>query len=531
MSTIFGLYGGAHDSAVAYIKDGKIITCIEEERINRIKSGNNYFSLPEESISALETYSGIPVRKVDHVVFSSHTPDQFIEQRINRDIDVYDHHKCHAAGAYYTSGMDGKVLTVIIDGGGTNNSNTVWLGEDGELKLVNSDIFAMGGTIAQVWGYVLQGIHEPKEDGSFVWKMCKDEGKLMGMAPDGEYDQMVYDALKQVIDYDELRFFPSNTIGKAMFLSEALRRDGYFNTKQGIANFAHNLQLVTEEIIIKYLNDLNALYPEYDKIAVAGGLFANVKLNQKINQLDWVKEVYVFPAMGDSGLALGAAILKSKELGECFESPIKLDNVHLGLSYDDEQVYQASAKFEVERYPYIPSDEAKEIDNGKIIGWFQGGFEYGPRALGARSILVRPTDPETHKILNERLKRYDTMPFAPMVMSEYFNDVFVEDKSKYTAQFMTMCYDTKDEWIDKIPAVIQKSDKTARPQLVNKESLPKYWEIVDEYRKISGIPVLLNTSFNAHNEPIINTPENAFKHLSSGVIDKLIIGNFVYVRK
>jgi len=531
MSTIFGLYGGAHDSAAVYIKDGEIISCIEEERINRIKSGNNYFSLPNESLTTIENVSGLNVSEVDHVTFATHTPNEFILNRVKRDVDVYDHHQCHAAGAYYTSGMEGKVLTVIIDGGGTDNSNTVWLCEDGEMKVVHSDLFASGGTIAQVWGYVLHGIHELDKNGNFVWKMCKDEGKLMGMAPDGEYDEMVYNALKDVISYDSLRFFPANTIGKATFLSEALRRSGYFSTKQGISNFAHNLQLVTEEIIIEYLHDLHALYPEYDKIAVAGGLFANVKLNQKINQLDWVKEIFVFPAMSDSGLALGAAILKSKELGEGFEKPIKLNNVHFGLSYSDEEVYKASLNFEVERTEYVPSEMAKEINDGKIIGWFQDGFEYGPRALGSRSILVRPTNPETHRILNERLKRYDTMPFAPMVMEEYFNEIFVEDKSKYTAEFMTMCYDTKEEWIEKIPAVIQKSDKTARPQIVRKEAIPKYWEIVDEYRKLSGIPVLLNTSFNAHNEPIINTPQNALKHLVFGVIDKLIIGNYVYAKK
>jgi carbamoyltransferase len=145
--------------------------------------------------------------------------------------------------------------------------------------------------------------------------------------------------------------------------------------------------------------------------------------------------------------------------------------------------------------------------------------------------LVRPTDIGTHKILNQRLHRYDTMPFAPIVMEEFFESIFENPKSKYSAEFMTICYSTKAEWIEKIPAVIQKSDKTARPQLVRKDKLPKFWEILNEYYKISGIPVLLNTSFNSHNEPIIENPSQAFNSLEKKIIDKLVIGNYVYSNK
>ena len=171
---------------------------------------------------------------------------------------------------------------------------------------------------------------------------------------------------------------------------------------------------------------------------------------------------------------------------------------------------------------------AKKIADGKIVGWFNGGSELGPRALGARSILVKPTDKETHKILNGRLKRYDTMPFAPIVMSEHFDEIFTCSKSKYTAEFMTMCYSTKEEWIDKIPAVIQKSDKTARPQIVVKDSNPKFWEILNEFYLITGIPVLLNTSFNSHNEPIVEHPRHAFDSLQKKIIDELILEDYVY---
>ena len=120
------------------------------------------------------------------------------------------------------------------------------------------------------------------------------------------------------------------------------------------------------------------------------------------------------------------------------------------------------------------------------------------------------------------------MPFAPIIMEEYFDDVFLYSKSKYSSEFMTLCYPTKEEWIDKIPAVIQKSDKTARPQTVRKENLPQFWEILNEYYKLSGIPLLLNTSFNTHNEPIIDNPSQAFISLEKGIIDKLVIEDYVY---
>lgn len=528
MSKIYGLYGGQHDASACLIVDGEIKYCVEEERINRIKSGNNYFSVPRESLQSIETISGVSVNDVDHLVFAEMTPGRFISESISRDYESYDHHDCHMAGAYYTSGMSGKVMTITMDGGGNNNAISVYLCEDGKTQEVFRDDWSTSGQIAQLWGYILYGIKGVYDNGEFVWKACKDEGKLMGMAPDGHYDERIYKFLKQVISYKNLQFYPADTIGKARFLGETMRRNGWFDTDEQIAVFAHNLQLVTEELVLEFFGDLHKMYPDYTQLSLAGGLFANVKLNQKINQLDWVDEVYIYPAMSDAGLSLGAAILKCRELGEGFQTPIRLDNVHFGLSYTDDEVLEHSQKWNVSRKPYNPIEMGRDLNDGKIIGWFQGGFEYGPRALGARSILVRPTDYDTHTELNKRLHRYDTMPFAPIVMSEHFEGIFVESKSKYTAEFMTMCYDTKEDWIEKIPAVIQKSDNTARPQVVDVNRLPKFWGIMNEYYKLSGIPVLLNTSFNAHNEPIINTPDNAFKHLTDGIIDKLIIGDYVY---
>jgi carbamoyltransferase len=282
-------------------------------------------------------------------------------------------------------------------------------------------------------------------------------------------------------------------------------------------------------MFVQFIKDLHDLHPEYRKFAFSGGLFANVKLNQQINELEFVDEMFVYPSMGDEGLPLGACIKKAVELGE-ITKPIKLQNMFFGVGYDTEEINIHSENYDFQKEEYNSTVIAQDLDDGKIIGWFQDRFEHGPRALGARSILVKPTEIKTHKLLNKRLNRYEIMPFAPIVMEEYFDDIFYPSKSKYSAEFMTICYSTREYWINKIPAVIQKSDKSARPQIVVKNKNEKFWEILNEYRKISDIPVLLNTSFNSHNEPIIDSPTQAFEALNKNIIDKLVIGDYVYYR-
>jgi carbamoyltransferase len=349
----------------------------------------------------------------------------------------------------------------------------------------------------------------------------------MGMAPDGNYDEKIYKMLSSVINYKNFRFYPSASSSKTRFLGDMLKINGYFDTQEKMEIYSYNLQKRTEDLFLKFIDDLHNLYPEYKQLCLSGGLFANVKLNQKLNELEWVDEIYIYPPMGDEGLSLGACIYKAVELGEITE-PIELTNVYFGKSYNNDEIQEISKDYSFKREPYNPKDIANYINQGEIIGWFQSGSEYGPRALGARSILVRPTEVSTHKVLNQRLNRYDTMPFAPIIMEEYFDNVFTPSKSKYTSEFMTLCYNTNEEWIDRIPSVIQKSDKTARPQIVKHSKIPKFWGILNEYHKLSGIPLLLNTSFNSHNQPIIENPQQAFESLKLGVIDKLIIEDYVY---
>jgi carbamoyltransferase len=527
MSTIYGFFTGSHSPSIALVKDGKITFCIEEERLTRIKSGDNYDINCELSCIEAEKYTGLKITDADYRIFANPTPDEFARKITNNNYEKVSHHTAHAYGAYYTSGMKGKSITITYDGGGESTVMKVYLCDNGKMTLIQSHPLASFGSISHVWGFSTSSIRGYDEHGEGIWKMCKDEGKLMGMGPNGHYDETIYNMLSTVINYKDFRFYPSGSSSKTMFLGDMMKSNGYFDTQEKMEIYSFNLQKRTEDLFLKFIDDLHNLYPEYKQLCLSGGLFANVKLNQKINELEWVDEIYIYPPMGDEGLSLGACIYKAVELGEITE-PIELTNVYFGKSYNNDEIQEISKDYSFKIEPYNPKDIANYINQGGIVGWFQNGSEFGPRSLGARSILVRPTEISTHRLLNQRLNRYDTMPFAPIILEEYFDNIFTPSKSKYTSEFMTLCYNTKDEWIDKIPAVIQKSDKTARPQIVKRSKTPKFWEILNEYYMLSGIPLLLNTSFNSHNQPIIENPEQAFESLKLGVIDKLIIEDYVY---
>ena len=528
MSKIYSFNAGEHDKVISYIDNGEIIYAIEEERINRIKSGDDHnWGFPELSYNKILDKTGVKLKDADYI--TSAIPEYILSTPgigsfyPLKDLNIvkYDHHLSHAASVYYTSGFkEDKVLVVTIDGEGDFSYGKIYLAEKGKMTLVNNLPVSLYSSPAVMYGHVTI---------SLGWKINKDEGKTVGMAGNGKYNGELYLYFQQIFKNDNIFFYPSNPEGKTRFICDALKKKGWYDSKEQRADIAYNVQLLVENEMVNFFNNLHKLYPEYTKLCLAGGLFANVKLNQKINELDWVEEVYIVPPMGDNGLAIGSGLLKSYELGE--REIKRFDNVFLGLEYTDDEIEESSRKYNFTREPYIISNVASELNDGKIVGFFKGRFEHGPRALGARSILVRPTDKGTHEMLNNRLKRDDIMPFAPIVMSDHANTVFYASKSQYTAEFMTMCYTTRKEWIDKIPAVIHHVDFSSRPQIVFKNRNPHFYNILDEYNKISHIPVLLNTSFNGHGEPIIDKPEHAFDHLKNGVVDLLVMENYVYKNK
>lgn len=235
--------------------------------------------------------------------------------------------------------------------------------------------------------------------------------------------------------------------------------------------------------------------------------------------------------MGDEGLAIGAAIAISSQMGE-WTIPKRIPNMFYGLAYTQQQISEAAGAYDFMEEERDFEKIAELLTEGKIGAFFNGRFEYGPRSLGARSIIVQATDRSTHDLLNERLERHEVMPFAPVIMKEKAGDVFIgAEKSAYAAEFMTCCYTVKQEWIERIPACIHTVDNTGRPQFANADTNPEWHALISAYYDKTGIPVLLNTSFNGHGEPIIDTPEQAFVHLEKGTIDFLIMEKKTYYKK
>ena len=540
MAKVYGLFFGAHGYSTTLIVDGKIEYAIEEERITRKKAGNSWWEPPYQSIETIEQTSGITLEDADIIAisdatilnmvmfngFDKHIPDHKILPIRSRLMALKDkiqwvnHHEAHAYSTYYVSGFDDKTLILTSDGGGYEKEyGNIWLAEKGQMHKVESIPIREQGSIANLWFYACQ---------FYGWRGTKDEGKIMGMAGHGKFNDYIYNALKSCLTYQgNLRFNDPENGMKTEFVYSRLEEEGWFEGKENRQDFAYTLQKYTEDIFMEYLNDVSTKYPEYRSLALAGGIFANVKLNQIINESGLYDKVFITPAMSDSGLSFGAAIKGSITAGD-WKGVKKLDNTFFGLKYDSQDVQKYSKSLPVTSKPLSYKEIGKLIHEGNIIALFNGKFEFGPRALGARSVMVRPTDAKTHEVLNTRLERHEIMPFAPFVMSEYANIVFDVPQSEHTAEFMTMCYTVRKEWKDKIPAVIHEVDNTGRPQIVYKQNNPVFWNILNEYYKLSGIPVMLNTSFNGHGEPIINTPEQAFVHLLKGTIDYLIVEDQLY---
>jgi carbamoyltransferase len=520
MSKIIGINYGPHDTSVCLLEDGKIICAIEEEKLTGVKACYVNYEYPTKSLDYIEKEFGVTIDNCDHLAFSRAYVRQFVKDRpyLGGKISSFSHHDCHALGSYFTSGFEGKVISLSHDGKGYRSRGKLFICEDGQFEEIHSQHIPTTASLAGLWA--VSTLH-------LGWRMLKDEGKVVGLAAHGKFSEEIYSHLKQFMYYENFEFKPSNWECLFHYTFNTYKKDNA-KIKEWREDFAFTLQKFTEEIFGEFLNDIHKRFPEYRKICFSGGLFANVKLNQFINELDIFDEIFIHPAMGDGGLAMGAALLKAHELGE-IEKPQRLKNAFLGPShnFNDWNTAISESNLRVKKEPFTFERVAELIDQGFVVGCFFGRTEYGPRALGNRSIVVKPTDPDTHRKLNEKLRRTEIMPFAPSVLKEEADKVFECDKSKYTAEFMTLCYNARDEWKEKIPAVIQILDSSARPQMVDYDLNPNFHSIISSYHKLSGIPLVLNTSFNAHGEPINNYPSQVMKHLGDGSVD--FIANEHYI--
>ncbi|MEI8146472.1 MAG: carbamoyltransferase C-terminal domain-containing protein, partial [Alphaproteobacteria bacterium] len=289
-------------------------------------------------------------------------------------------------------------------------------------------------------------------------------------------------------------------------------------------DMAASVQETLERITLEALDNIVARSPA-SQLGLSGGVFANVKLTQRIAERFDFDEIFVYPAMSDQGEADGGILeyLLHRDGLETFLSQReRLSTVYRGRDYsaDVERVFASGA---VKRQrPDVIEEAADIIVSGGTVGTYLGRMEYGPRALGARSIMASPVDAGINDWLNKKLDRSDFMPFAPVVRAERVNDLFELPASlHYTAQFMTVTCNVRPEWRERIPAVVH-VDGTARPQIIHREQNPTYYDVLAAFEAKTGVPALINTSFNVHEEPIINRPEEALRALTEQRVDHLL---------
>lgn len=454
------------------------------------------------------------------------------------EVSVFDHHKCHAASAYYCSGKkDGLIIT--MDGAGDGKCASASIIENDRIKEISnaSSEVSPGRFYSEVTAFC-------------GFKRLRHEGKITGLSAHGDPNKY-YNDLKRFLKFnsrtENFEFEQKKNKNRLSSKIKTINRilNNKFSNPQHAVEFFEFLeknfkkdkdnkdlsasaQKIIEDIAVEYVKHfLNR--NESKNIMLAGGIFANVRVNQEIANIPEVKFVYVHQNMGDGGLAAGAAFLQFYSQNK-YEKYAPSD-VYFGEGFDDNQIEKAliESRITFEKEPSIEKRIASLIHEGKVIGRFNGRMEYGPRALGNRSIIASPTDKKINDWLNKKLNRTEFMPFAPSVLEEEAEKLFKNfnnNPGNYTDQFMTITYDVKKEWMDKTQATTH-IDGTARPQIVKKNSNPSYHKIIDEYFKLSGIPAIINTSFNMHEEPIVATPYDAIRSFNEGCLDYLAIGNFL----
>jgi carbamoyltransferase len=357
------------------------------------------------------------------------------------------------------------------------------------------------------------------------FKMFRHEGKLTGLAAFGEPKLAEEIAKHFWIDDDGMV--------AAKFKNEEAIRRVVLEICRGHSRevIAASIQAVTEDLMLRSVRAW-VERSRSRRLGLSGGLFANVRLNRLLAEQCPIDEVFIFPAMGDGGLSVGAGLgflLRRDGLPLWLNRRYRLDDLYLGNDYSHEIDKELGLCPDVRRLPGAPAETASGLLlSGKVGAAYIGRMEFGPRALGARSILARPDDGAINDRLNKRLNRSEFMPFAPYVLDEYADKVFeITPRNRYAARFMTITCAVRPEWKSRIPAVVH-VDGTARPQIVRDRDNPLYADILRRFESATGLPILVNTSFNVHEEPIINQPAECLRALRDGRVDFVVTEQFCY---
>lgn len=451
----------------------------------------------------------------------------------------YEHHLCHAASAAYLSGKQ-DALVITIDGAGDSLCATANSFEGGRLRRLSeaSDRISPGRFYAEVTGFL-------------GYKRLRHEGKITGLAaygdPERYYQQLRrflrFDRHSEQFVYDDQSKSPLRsklaTVGRILRdrptsvphvadLYDYL--DDNFDRTKDAKDLAAAAQRILEEVAEEYVRHFLERHPS-PNVLVAGGVFANVRVNQVVSEIPGVDFMYVHQHMGDGGIGTGAALAHLHGTAGRPYDGFRPTDVYFGAGFTDAEI---EAELQSSRVPHqrMADPEARVaelVDQGKVVARFAGRMEYGPRALGNRSILAHTKDRSINDWLNKRLRRTEFMPFAPSVLGPRAKDLFEgyeRGVADYTDNFMTVTYRVRPEWYERLQAATH-VDGTARPQVVWPEANPSYYRLIEEYARRSGIPALINTSFNMHEEPIVATPGDAIRAFQQGGLDYLAIGSFL----
>lgn len=468
-------------------------------------------------------------------------------------IHFFNHHLCHAASAYYTAPFESDLI-VTADGLGDGESFNFY--KKDKHGLVPVAINGYENSVGQFYSSITKLLG---------FRPNRHEGKITGLAGFGKQTRLVVDfaalfwyeknQLKRYpygIKQQELdRYKPFNKLSlkdkinkktsedatslayaeNALLLEHKLAEltSGY--SKEDIA---YACQVTTEKVVIEETRRViqsAEIRKDKIKIACAGGVFANVRVNQKILEMPEVDNLFIQPAMGDAGLALGAAILSDNELSNNRSTNrFSFYNTYLGASYSVEEINEFLEKIKSEANVVRMQEPAKEIarmlKDNKVIGFWHGKMEWGPRALGSRSMILNTFDRTVNDSVNRRLNRTEFMPFAPSIIDHMIKTYIpAYDFNCPAGEYMTITYDVAPQFHNELQAVVH-VDGTARPQLVDKVSNPYYYEIIDAFHKLTGCGAIVNTSFNAHEEPIVSGPDVAYGALKDDRIDILVLNDY-----
>jgi len=573
MAVILGL-ASSHDASACVFVDGVLAAAVSRERVTRVK--NDGFRLPHEALEHALGVAGVARRDIDGVaMMHSFFPEKFfrreslakeIEARLvrarrrlrgapERQLNVndllkralrngydivpyfrrerflaalglrpgararfYDHHATHAIAAAWYSGYDDCAVLTIDGVGELNIFHTAGTWAGGRLERIeHSD--QLGASPGESYEAITEAM-------GFI--PLRHEGKVLGLAAHGEPRKLYAEFGRALRLAPSRRTFESDFVGRA---DAYAAREAYLERlvrAHPREDAAAAAQAVFEDALTALARDLLARTGKR-RLAVNGGVFANVRLNQPLAALPELERLFVFPAMSDTGNSVGAALLLAGEMEPRERrTQAQLRDVYWGSGFDEaacaRALERAGLAFERLAEEALLARAADAIHAGRVLGWFQGRMEFGPRALGNRSMLARPTEAGINRTLNARLARTEFMPFAPSVLAEHAAAIFENAaKSADCLPFMTITCDVRPEWRARIPAVVH-VDGTARPQTVARDTNALYWRLIEAYRARSGIPLVLNTSFNVHEEPIVCFPQNAVQALAEDRIDCLALG-------